>query len=92
MLSTVSLAAGSGVAAAAEPPELGGRWEGPLAMPLVAIHAALLPTGDVLVYSSGASARLLHWADWTFTAVPTEENIFCSGHSLPGSQGRRSST
>ncbi|MFN0149769.1 MAG: galactose oxidase-like domain-containing protein [bacterium] len=30
---------------------LTGQWSGPLAWPVIAIHAAVLPTGDVLYYS-----------------------------------------
>lgn len=71
-----------GAVAIAQDPQEQGLWEGPYAMPVVAIHAALLPTGEVLVYSSGASARLLNWVDWAFRPVPTDQNIFCSGHSF----------
>jgi galactose oxidase len=71
-----------GEVAIAQDPREQGLWEGPYAMPVVPIHAALLPTGDVLVYSSGSSARLLNWVDWTFRPVPTGENIFCSGHTF----------
>jgi galactose oxidase len=51
-------------------------------MPAVAIHAALLPTGDVLFYQSGSTVRILNWVDWTFRPVPVTENIFCSGHAF----------
>src|SRR5262245_54845149 len=40
-----------------------GQWDGPFAWPLVAIHMALLPTGEILMWDGppedgGSSARL----------------------------------
>lgn len=66
-----------------------GQWAGPYDWPIVAINAALLHTGEVLVFDGGtdtniggSSARLWNPATNAFTPVPTASDIFCSGHSF----------
>jgi hypothetical protein len=54
---------------------------------VVAIHAALLPTGDVLNYAypyGGPGSRAVVWdpAAGPFQDVDMSTDIFCSGHSL----------
>ena len=59
-----------------------GQWSGPIAWPLVAVHAALLSTGQVLVWdyqTSGQGGQLWNPATGAFTAVPySTENLFCA--------------
>ncbi len=67
-----------------------GQWSTPIAWPLVTVHTALLPTGEVLVFDGGTdqnragpSARLWNPTTGAFTAVPNNfTNIFCAGHSF----------
>jgi hypothetical protein len=65
-----------------------GQWSGAINWPLVAIHASLLSTGQVLVWdyeTSGQGVQLWNPATGTFTAAPyNTEDLFCSGlASLP---------
>ncbi|MBT8485739.1 MAG: DUF1929 domain-containing protein, partial [Phycisphaerae bacterium] len=67
-------------------PAVVGRWLAPRAWDVVAIHAALLPTGEVLQYSypwasDQSRARLWNPVTGTFTPVDWGEDLFCSGHS-----------
>ncbi len=62
-----------------------GHWAPPQKWPVIAIHAALLPTGKVLHYSygsPGSSAVLWDPSSGVFTPVNFTQNIFCSGLSL----------
>ena len=67
-----------------------GQWAGPYPWPLVAIHASLMRTGEVLVWDgetyadlAGPSVRLWNPLTNVFTSVPNSRtNIFCSGHSF----------
>lgn len=69
-------------------PALVGQWTAPVNWPLVAIHKVLLPTNRLLVWDDhpleggGGSARLWDIATEQFTAVPTNDNLFCAGHCL----------
>ena len=68
-------------------PEVVGRWLEPQPWPVVAIHAALLPTGKVLHYAypgTGAGSRAYLWDPSTgaHEDVSMNTDIFCSGHSL----------
>src|SRR2546429_3013041 len=65
-----------------------GQWAAPFAWPIVAVHAALLPTAEVLVWDgqqNGGDARIWNPLTNTFTAVRNSQtNLFCSGHcALP---------
>ena len=68
-------------------PAVMGLWDTPRDWDTIAIHGALLPTGEVLHYSypdGGAGSRAMTWdpiAD-TFTDVEMPSDIFCSGLSL----------
>ena len=70
------------------PPEEVGRWMPPSEWPVVGIHAALLPNGQVLAYarpetpSSGSGAALWSPVDGSFTEVDLGRDVFCSGHAL----------
>src|SRR6185437_6983361 len=62
-----------------------GEWSAAMNWPEVAVHVALLYTGDVIAWdafeSPGTpSVRLWHPSSETFTAVPNlVSEIFCSG-------------
>lgn len=63
-----------------------GRWSAPFAWPGVAVHAALLPTGNVITWDGFAagpnSEELWNPASGTFTATPYGRNLFCAGQTL----------
>jgi hypothetical protein len=81
--------------AAAGDPATEGRWLAPFEMPVVGVHAALLPTGKVMFFSqkvndyrSGLVAAHL-WdparrpgEPGEFESVPPPANIWCGGQSL----------
>jgi galactose oxidase len=64
-----------------------GVWEPPRVWPTVAIHAALLPTGEVLHYGKappGLGSEAMLWdpvAD-VFMNVDADADLFCSGLSF----------
>jgi hypothetical protein len=64
-----------------------GQWDGPFALPLVAVNMTLLHTEEVLMWDGqgdGYDARLWNPTTNTFTSVPSNDNIFCAGQtSLP---------
>ncbi len=62
----------------------GGEWTGPFNWPLAAVHVALLPTGEVLVWDTDDnSGQVWNPTTGTFTPVPnTFHTIFCAGHTL----------
>ncbi len=61
-----------------------GQWAVPVTWPIVAVHANLLATGEILAWDgqdNGQDARLWNPGTGVFTAVPSSlTNIFCSGH------------
>jgi galactose oxidase-like protein/Kelch motif protein len=61
-----------------------GQWSAPIAWPIVAVHANLLPTGEILAWDDQVSthvARLWNPTSGVFTSAPaTVTNIFCAGH------------
>ena len=62
-----------------------GQWPAPATWPLVAIHATLLPTGDVLAWDGpNQKAAAFVWRPSTnsFTSKNPPDNIFCAGHCL----------
>lgn len=66
-----------------------GDWSEPFALPLIAIHAAMLPTSKVLLFSAehgvpGIHGWLLDPASLTLKNVPPPEpwNPDCAGHSF----------
>ncbi len=71
-----------------------GKWEGPYAWPVVAIHAALMPNGKVVAYDSVGDGPTESFTNHTFTRATvwdpatnthtnvqanTGYNLFCSG-------------
>lgn len=64
-------------------PAVVGQWEGPLAWPLVAIHAVMMPTGRMLHFSYNSSSHVWDPATHTFTSSqPLSRNLFCGGQSF----------
>ena len=75
--------------ALAQTPQEDGQWSEPFALPLVAIHAAMLPTGKILLFSAehgvpGIHGWLLDPNSLALTNVPPPSgwNPDCSGHSF----------
>jgi hypothetical protein len=71
--------------ATASAPSRIGQWSAPTNWPLVAVHATLLPNGQILAWDGAAqngAARIWNPGPNTFTAVPPPDNIFCAGHCL----------
>src|SRR5262249_9198048 len=75
-------------AAVAGTPDIVGQWGPVLNWPLVAVHAALLKTGSVLIwdaweYGSTPPARLWDPNTQTFTSVPDPYSaMFCAGQVM----------
>ncbi len=59
-----------------------GEWGEPFEWPVEAVHAALLPTGEVLIFANGPDAHLFNPTTGAFTAVPAPEVIVCSGMAM----------
>jgi hypothetical protein len=66
-----------------------GRWSPPVDVGLVGIHAALLKTGDVLLWmfpsdQPGSEARLIDpvTGDNTDVSIGVRRDIFCAGQSI----------
>ncbi|MBI3528513.1 MAG: DUF1929 domain-containing protein, partial [Betaproteobacteria bacterium] len=79
-----TLSAPVSVTVAAATPGLAGQWAAPVAWPIVAVHANLLSTGEILAWdgqNNGNDARLWNPTTGVFTSVPNNlTNIFCAGH------------
>ncbi|MEX1046990.1 MAG: galactose oxidase-like domain-containing protein [Actinomycetota bacterium] len=74
--------------ATADPADV-GEWEEPIEVGVIGIHAILLPTGKVLLYSVpeelvSSPARI--WDPETDTttdvSIPLQRRLFCTGHSI----------
>ncbi len=81
--------AGQTQPASGEDPALVGWWQEPILWEVIAIHAAVMHTGEVLHYSypgeePGSVARLWDPTTERFTDVGMNADLFCSGHSLLG--------
>jgi NPCBM/NEW2 domain/Domain of unknown function (DUF1929)/Kelch motif len=66
-----------------------GRWDTPIAWPVVAVHASLLPNGKIITWNAGeqptqvTKADLFDPVNGLHTPVPVNTaNLFCSGHTL----------
>lgn len=73
----------------AQNPSLVGAWDPPFALPLIAIHSAVLPTGKVLLFSAehgvpGIHGWILDPATLALTNVPPPPpwNPDCAGQSF----------
>jgi len=69
-------------------PSVVGQWSTLVNVGLEAIHSHLLPTGKVLMFGYHAdehnhdSPHIWDPVTGSMTSVPTNRNIFCSGHSF----------
>jgi WD40 repeat protein len=83
----LSVGLGSVTAAAPDPSQV-GSWSGEIPLGIIGIHAALLPSGNVLFYelpgSTLARARIFNPTTHVVTAVDPHLSwsVFCSGMSL----------
>src|SRR5262245_60865667 len=65
-----------------------GQWSAVMNWPLVAVHAALVPTGDVVMWDAWElpdtpSGRVWNPATQTFTSVPVPMSaLFCAGQTF----------
>jgi hypothetical protein len=66
-----------------------GRWSSPQAMPVVALHLSLLPSGNALLWGHEGEAQVWNAQGGNFTQVantncgdPLGCELFCSGHTL----------
>src|SRR5438477_625239 len=81
--------AGAVVVAAFQQPSQAqdGAWTQPFSLPLMAMHASMLPTGKVLLYSAdhgvpGVQAFLLDPVTLSLQDVAPPWTPACSGHSF----------
>jgi concanavalin A-like lectin/glucanase superfamily protein/galactose oxidase-like protein/Big-like domain-containing protein/IPT/TIG domain-containing protein len=67
------------------PPSQVGQWSTVMNWPIVAVHASLLPTGDVLAwtdYTINEGSEIWRVSTNTFTPKPeTDVSLFCAGHA-----------
>ena len=59
-----------------------GSWTVPFPWPIVPLHASLIPDGRVLAWGLTGSPQIWDPATGEFTEVPSQSELFCSGHSL----------
>jgi len=75
-----------GAVAGGPPPAQVGQWSAPITWPIVAVHMALLPTGNVIGFDAWSDApnsqTIWNSTTGTFLPVPDPTNLFCSGHIL----------
>ena len=71
---------------AAQSPSTTGVWSAVMNWPMVAVHAHLLPTGNVLAwsdYTNNGGAQIWHPSTNTFTVDDfLLGNLFCAGHGF----------
>lgn len=79
----------AGAGAAAPSPSQVGEWSDPIDVGVIGIHAALLKTGEVMLYEFpfdqiGSEAHLIDpvTGDNVDVSLPFRRNIFCSAHSM----------
>jgi hypothetical protein len=68
-------------------PAIHGQWQAPDVWPVTAIHALVLPDGNVLHYAypqggNGSNARVWNPTTGVFQDVSLDTDVFCSGHSV----------
>jgi hypothetical protein len=59
-----------------------GAWTAQFNWPIVAVHMHLLPNGRVLSWGKAGDPQIWNPATNTFTAAPSPDWLFCSGHSF----------
>ena len=91
VLVVLSIASGLTVArvSAQAAPQDVGKWSAPIDVGVVGIHAALLHTGEVLLWQGpvddrGSKARLFDPSTGSVTDVtlPLQRDVFCSGMTI----------
>lgn len=67
----------------AQDPSIVGQWSAVQTLPIVAVHAHVLPTGKVLIYPYTDDPRLWDPATGAITsAAQAGYDIFCTGHAF----------
>jgi uncharacterized protein YjbI with pentapeptide repeats len=59
-----------------------GSWSSPVTLPTVAVNLILLKNNKLLLYEDGSSVTLWDYLNSTFTSVPVNVDLFCSGHAV----------
>ncbi|HEY3107828.1 MAG TPA: galactose oxidase-like domain-containing protein, partial [Chloroflexota bacterium] len=76
------------LAQASQGPDAVGQWSARMDWPLVAVHMAMQPTGEVLAFDAWeqqvVQARLWNPDSQTFTDVPNPSQMFCAGQAMLG--------
>ena len=59
-----------------------GKWTAPFPWPIIGLHVHLLRTGKVLTWGKFGQPYVWDPSTKVFTAVPSPDWIFCSGHTF----------
>jgi len=76
---------GSGTTAsvvASGPETTMGKWSAPFSWPIIGLHLTLLRNGKVLSWGKFMQPQVWTPSTGAFTAAPSPDWIFCSGHTL----------
>jgi galactose oxidase len=68
--------------AAVGPESAVGKWSAPFAWPIIGLHVHMLRNGKVLSWGKVGDPYVWDPATNAFTAVPSPDWIFCSGHTF----------
>ena len=79
------------VAAVAGDPADVGRWGAPFSIPVMAVHAAMLPTGKVLWFAYPKNPNERHGGDGPASPNTAQAVAVESGHEPEHARGPRSS-
>lgn len=63
-------------------PAIVGSWSSPVSLPAVAVNLILLANNKILFYQDGDTPTVWDYVNNSFTNVPIDVNLFCSGHSM----------
>jgi hypothetical protein len=58
-----------------------GSWSSPMNLNAVAVNLVLLKNGKLLFYDDGATPSVWDYNTNMFSAIPTNADLFCSGHA-----------
>jgi hypothetical protein len=59
-----------------------GSWSSPVNLPTVAVNLVLLKNNKLLFYQDGDTVTVWDYINNSFTSVPVNVNLFCSGHAV----------
>jgi hypothetical protein len=59
-----------------------GSWSSAVNLPAVAVNLILLNNNKLLFYEDGSSVTLWDYINNSFTSLPINVNLFCSGHAV----------